>query len=69
MAGGGLRCGQVIGSSTSKGEVPQDRRLWPYDMVATIYHHLGINTQQSFNNLTGRPISVLAEGEPIRELL
>jgi hypothetical protein len=69
VAGGGFRCGQVIGSSTAKAEVPKDRRLWPYDMVATIYHHLGIETQQSFNNLAGRPIPVLAEGEPIRELL
>ena len=69
VAGGGFRCGQVIGASTAKGEVPQDRRLWPYDMVATMYHHLGINTQQTFKNLAGRPIPVLAEGEPIRELL
>jgi len=69
VAGGGFRCGQVIGSSTAKGEVPKDRRLWPYDMVATIYHHLGINIHQTFNNLAGRPISVLAKGEPIRELL
>ena len=69
VAGGGFRCGQVIGSSTSRGEVPKDRRLWPYDMVATIYHHLGINSHQTFNNLAGRPIPVLARGEPIRELL
>ena len=69
VAGGGFRCGQVIGSSTSKGEVPRDRRLRSYDGVATIFHHLAINTQQSFNNLAGRPIPVLAEGEPIRELL
>ena len=68
VAGGGFRCGQVIGSSTSKGEVPKDRRLWPYDMVATIYHHLGINPHQTFNNLAGRPISILAKGEPIHEL-
>ena len=59
----------MIGSSTSKGEVPKDRRLWPYDMVATIYYHLGINFHQTFNNLAGRPIPVLAKGEPIRELL
>ena len=69
VAGGGFRCGQVIGASTAKAEVPKDRRLWPYDMVATIYHHLGINPHQTFENLTGRPISVLAKGDPIRELL
>ncbi|MDP6445643.1 MAG: DUF1501 domain-containing protein [Pirellulaceae bacterium] len=69
VAGGGFRCGQVIGSSTARGEVPQDRRLWPYDMVATMYHHLGVNSHQAFNNLAGRPVPVLEKGEPIRELL
>ena len=69
VAGGGFRSGQVIGSSTSKGEVPKDRRLWPYDMLATMYHHLGIGVHREFNNLAGRPIPVLSRGEPIRELL
>ena len=69
VAGGGTRGGQVIGASTAKGEVPHDRHLWPYDMLATMYHHLGINTEQSFHNLAGRPIPILAQGERIRELL
>jgi uncharacterized protein (DUF1501 family) len=69
VAGGGFRSGQVIGSSTSKGEVPKDRRLWPYDMLATMYHHLGIGVHREFNNLAGRPIPILSRGEPIRELL
>jgi hypothetical protein len=69
VSGGGFRCGQVIGSSTSKGEIPKDRRLWPYDMLATMYHHLGIGVHQEFQNLAGRPIPILARGTPIRELL
>jgi hypothetical protein len=69
IAGGGYRMGQVIGSSTAKGEVPKDRPLWPYDVVATIYHHLGIETELAFNNHAGRPIPVLSKGAVIRELL
>ncbi len=69
ISGGGYRTGQVIGSSTSKGEVPKDRPLWPYDVVATIYHHLGIDTERTFTNHAGRPIPVLAKGSVIRELL
>jgi len=69
IAGGGFRVGQVIGSSTSKGEIPKDRPLWPYDVVGTIYRHLGIDTEQTFVNTVGRPIAVLAQGRVIRELL
>ena len=69
VSGGGFRTGQVIGSSTSKGEIPKDRRLWPYDMLATMYHHLGIDVHREFHNLAGRPIPILARGTPIRELL
>jgi hypothetical protein len=69
VSGGGFRCGQVIGSSNSKGEIPKDRRLWPYDMLATMYHHLGIDVHREFHNLAGRAIPILARGTPIRELL
>ena len=69
LAGGGLRTGQIIGSTTEKGEVPKDRPLWPQDVVATMYHHLGIDAAHAFLDTAGRPIPVLKEGEVIRELL
>lgn len=69
VAGGGFRMGQVIGSSNANGEVPKDRPLWPYDVGGTIYHHLGIDTHQTFANHAGRPMPVLATGGVIRELL
>src|SRR5439155_23180252 len=47
VAGGGLKMGQVIGSTNAKGEVPKDRPLWPQDVVATVYHHLGIDPTPS----------------------
>jgi hypothetical protein len=69
LAGGGLRVGQVIGSSTSKGEVPQDRPLKPYDVLATMYRHLGIDPQTAFPDHSGRPVPLLYEGDVISELV
>ena len=69
VSGGGLRMGQVVGATNSRGEYPQDRPLTPQDLLATIYRHLGIDYHQSFLDLSGRPIPILFSGEPIRELL
>ena len=69
LACGNYRHGQVIGSSNAKGEVPHERPLWPYDVVATMYHHLGIDPR--FTPITGatRTRPLLAHGEVIPELL
>jgi len=69
LAGGDYRHGQVIGSSTPKGEVPKDRPLWPYDVVATIYHHLGIDARFTPETAAGRSKPLLEKGDVIRELL
>lgn len=68
VSGGGMKMGQVIGSTNSKGEVPKDRPLIPGDLWATVYHHLGIDTNQSFLDLAGRPMPILTDGSPIPEL-
>ena len=65
VSGGGLRMGQVVGSTNAKGEVPKDRPLTPNDLWATIYRHLGIDYTQSFLDHTGRPMPILPFGEPI----
>jgi hypothetical protein len=69
LAGGGLRVGQVIGSSTAKGEVPKDRPIEPYDVLATMYQHLGIDPRTTFTDHAGRPIPLLHRGEVIPELV
>jgi hypothetical protein len=69
MSGGGLKSGAVVGATNKKGEYPVDRALSPPDVLATIYRQLGIDTQRQFLNTAGRPISVLAHGEPIADLL
>jgi hypothetical protein len=66
--GGGMRTGQVIGATSTKGEYPVDRPLTPNDLWATVFRHLGIDTSHAFPDLHGRPMPILPFGEPIREL-
>ncbi len=69
FAGGGIHTGQVIGATDARGEDPIDRRVGPGDFLATIYQHLGIDYQHTaIRNFAGRPVPILNEGEPIREL-
>jgi hypothetical protein len=69
VSGGGLRMGQVVGATNSRGEFPQERPLTPQDMLATIYRHLGIDWKRELLDLSGRPVPILSAGQPIRELL
>ena len=69
LAGGGIKTGQVIGASNSRGETPVDRPVHPNDVLATVYRHLGIERNWHTTTREGRPIAVLPEGEVIRELL
>jgi len=69
VAGGGLRMGQVIGATNSRGEHPIERPTTPQDLLATIYHHLGIDYQATIPDYFGRPVHILPHGKPIRELL
>lgn len=69
MAGGGLRMGQVVGATNSKGEHPIERPLTPGDVLATIYHVLGIDPHHSFSDRSGRPVALVDSGKPIAELI
>ncbi len=69
VSGGGMESGQVIGSTTSKGERPKDRKLDPNDLLATVYRFLGIDYRKTVPDRAGRPVPLIPHGEPIRELL
>ena len=68
-AGGGLRMGQVIGATDARGSDPSQRAMNSNCLLATIYRRFGIDTHQMLHDRTGRPIPILAEGEPIAELI
>lgn len=69
LSGGGLRSGQIVGATTADGAEPHDRPLRPADLLATIYHSLGIDHEQFLRDAQNRPVRVLDGGEPIRELI
>lgn len=69
LAGGGLKSGVVVGSSTRDGAEPRDRPIHLYDVLATIYHQLGISTSTMFRDPSGRQVQVMSEGKPIAELI
>jgi uncharacterized protein (DUF1501 family) len=69
LAGGGVRGGQVIGSSDKMGAYPKDRPFTPADLHATVFRLLGYDPHAiSYQTADGRP-TLLSDGEPIRELL
>lgn len=68
LAGGGIRSGQIIGSTTADGSQPLERALGPGDLLASIYRVIGIDPRATVADNQGRPIPILSAGEPIREL-
>lgn len=68
LAGGGVQGGRVVGASDSKGAFPRLNPKTPQDVLATLYRHLGIRTEDHYPDNNGRPIRVLPSGQPIAEL-
>ncbi len=68
LAGGKVQGGRVVGSSDDKGAFPRDNPKPPQDVLATIYDHLGVDTEKQYINPAGRPQPVLPFGQPVREL-
>ena len=69
VAGGGMKMGQAIGSSSARGETPRDRRTTPSQVLSTVYRALGVDPSLTFPNQSGRPMYILDDREPLTELL
>ena len=69
-AGGGIQTGGVIGATDKRGEDVIERPCSAHDFLATIYHHLGIDSaKETINDFSGRPTPIVPNGSPIRELI
>jgi hypothetical protein len=68
LAGGPVKGGRVVGESDSKGAFPRSNAKTPQDVLATLYRHLGVDTEQQYLTGAGRPVPVLPSGTPIVEL-
>jgi uncharacterized protein (DUF1501 family) len=70
LAGGGMRTGQVIGQTDRRGYAPVSRPVHYQDVLATVYHNLGIDLAGTrLMDLAGRPQHLLDQGQVIRELV
>lgn len=69
LAGGGIKGGQIVGSTNRLGEVPHDRPVVPADIHHTMFHVLGVDPNANFLDHSGRPVPALAPGAVIQELL
>ncbi|MGE0607046.1 MAG: DUF1501 domain-containing protein [Pirellulales bacterium] len=69
-AGGGIAHGKYIGATDKRGEDSIERICGPGDFLGTIYHHLGIDSANTFiHDFNGRPTRIVEQGGPIRELM
>jgi hypothetical protein len=68
LSGGGIREGQIIGSTTSNGGEPASRPLGPGDLLASIYQVVGIDHETYLPDRQNRPTRLTEHGEPIAEL-
>jgi hypothetical protein len=69
LAGGGFRHGQVIGASSRDGGEIAERPVTPGDLAATIYHHMGVPLNATYNDHQGRPMYIVDDGKPLSELV
>jgi hypothetical protein len=69
LAGGGLKMGQVVGESTAKAETPKTTPITPQDLMATVFHVLGIPQDLHYKDPSGRPSPMVDGGKVIAELV
>ncbi len=68
MAGGGIKGGQVIGSSDEDGAMPKDRPVEVADIHATMCHAMGIDHEKEVMTPLLRPMKLVDNGSPVMEL-
>ncbi|MDB5174698.1 MAG: hypothetical protein JWN51_3471 [Phycisphaerales bacterium] len=69
FAGGGVQGGRVVGRSDDIGAYPAERPVTPAEVVATIYHSLGVDLETTLPGPQGRPFGIVDSGtKAIKEL-
>lgn len=69
VAGGGFKQGLVYGSSNSTASEPEEDPIRVEDVLATVYHQLGINSDKELMAPGGRPIEIIDDGNVVKGLL
>jgi hypothetical protein len=69
FAGGGVARGRVVGKTDKHAGSVIERPVSPKDILATLYHLMGVDPQTQLLDRTGRPMPLVAEGEVVKEML
>jgi uncharacterized protein (DUF1501 family) len=69
FAGGGTPGGQVVGATDVKGYAACERILSPENFAATVYAKLGIDPANMLYAPNGRPVPLVSDPTPIKELM
>lgn len=68
-AGGGLKMGQVVGTTDARADYPTTKPASPGCLLSTMYHALGIDWHHEFYDQARRPLPILNEGRPVEDLI
>ena len=68
LAGGGFKVGQAIGETDRHGGESLTTPYTPSNLFASLYHHLGVDPATTIPDLANRPMHVLDDRHPVREL-
>ena len=68
MAGGGVRGGIVVGATDKQAGEVVERPITPQDMCATVLDRLGIDYTKVLHTPLGRPVPLVDDGHPVREI-
>jgi hypothetical protein len=68
-AGGGTKQGTVFGTTDKEAGYPVDHPVRPCDLIATIYHLLGIDPHTLIHDRIGRPFPIARGGDPVQGVI
>lgn len=69
FAGGGTKPGMVLGKTDNQAAYPTEHPVSSGDLVATVYHQVGIDSESTVPDQTGRPTHISHGGRPIHKIL
>jgi hypothetical protein len=69
FAGGGIARGRVVGKTDKHAGTVVERPVSPKDVLATVYHLLGIDPHTTLTDRTGKPVPLVADGEVVTDML
>lgn len=69
LAGGGIKAGAVLGSTDREAGFPRESPVSPKDVLATMYHLLGVSPETMIDDREGRPVPLAPDGQVLTGLL